>query len=283
VAFRVEDEKLPDDAVEEQTLLKTAAAEDLARDAVLAQRLREAARRLDDEEHEQREAAAKALVDPGWAGAAITRALLDGKASIDARTRARRVLDCIRWNSVSGGEPVQGLRAILRLEGCQFRRDEGLAFDLEVRNEAQERRSMMPILDMNVNTDAGTNWEDAQATLEIRRVDGGELGRLARSAHDVLARKHREFDAIEQNRSVRKKIDLWLQAWEQAEQAVADPSNTCELCDDLEPGEYRARVVYFAFSEGLVPGARDDLRSNWVRFKVLPEKEQQDEPVAEEK
>lgn len=255
-------------AREEKQIAAAEAA--LEKDAALRAKMRAAAAKLDDEDWQAREDASKALAEAERLALPELERLRTSSASLEARTRAGELFEALRSKLAEGGEPQAGLRATLRLDRKEVCIGDSLKLSFEVKNVAQEARPFVRVRAFELATPylaSDVTW--ARAKIEIRRQDGARTDYAQGVAHDMEQERGGDTVALKPGMAKTGAAVLTLTnegLMRAMEQAPGDAPFECDAY--LAPGRYRVRVVYYAYSKGLVQDAADDLKSNWVTLDV---------------
>jgi hypothetical protein len=221
---------------------------------------------LGADEIEKRESATARLIQSGVRAAASLRGALR-RDDPELRTRARYVLDRIRWDAFPGGQPQAGFKLALQRTNDQYKKGETIPLDLQIWNVQPVEQRLPRIVTLAWDTARCEGLHPgAQALLVLQQLSGlGQKKRIHFGSQGsnkpyvsprVLARGKMlayKFSFVWSNNGL---------------QDHCDDQSTMEFPENLNPGDYEAYVVYFVRSKDLLKDANEDLKSNVIRFKV---------------
>lgn len=230
---------------------------------------------LDAEDFDAREEATQELVELGKPALEPLEKVLKDRAGLEAKARARtiigRIEGHIRRAKFKGGKVVAGLRAALQplSKSEDFVAGKPIAFEIEIMNVDGAVRAFVPIRIFDIRTPSrGRSHSNSHARVVLKQISGSELPKkVGLSVSGIQT----DTTAVDLNPGASRMYKVETAA------ELSDAVNTrilvhgrgpvCRI-DDLTPGEYEIHLIYFAKTKKLLKGAKEDLKTNVVRFKV---------------
>ncbi|HYF49523.1 MAG TPA: hypothetical protein VEJ63_08960 [Planctomycetota bacterium] len=211
-------------------------------------------KQLDHDDFAERESACAELLKLGPAIERPLRDCVQTTRSPEQKQRAEALLKALEaeilLKDIEGGNSSAGLQLTLASAANEFKSSEGVRLVARLKNVSNGEIQCVPLREFCVNSptlDQSSNT--AQGVLTIRRVSGEESGSKTISASFDLRRG--QPDPIKLPRGESSVISVRL---------IEDQA--------LPPGEYEATAKYNAKSNDLHSGAKEDLTSNTIKFRV---------------
>ena len=216
------------------------------------QRIAALVRDLDSDRFAVRDRAARELLEIGPGALDHLKRVTERSPSVEVRDRAERLAREIRYRAVTGGPAVAGLRATLRSPKEVYRANEPIPLTLEVANVSDHAVNAPPARQFSYRLAYGA---ENSFVVDFEFPSHGEI--IVRQRTGVKPKRNGIVACGVSGRRVPLMLEpgkVWL-----AE--VRLPQH-----GPLSPGEYEVHVGYYL--REVLPGAKEDLTSNSVRFKV---------------